>query len=557
MRSIHQLMLLSGNHEADVGFPHLIHRIKESKFKWVNTNISDLKLPADSPPVPDIIEIEAQQGDKVRRIALLGLITEDPTLYLKGAFGGATILPLIETAKRYFEKLTATGKYDAIIPLTHETIEEDRKLSKAVPFPVIIGGHDHDPYNEIVGTTHILKTGMDANSIGIIELTWPDINSKTPLVSITMRPAQYYAPDPLVQKVVAEHMAVLELVKKAPLFDIPNHLNSHFSSTMIRSAPSPVATMLLTIIRKALGVDCVLVNAGCIRASKDYSALGQTKFFYSDLEAEMPFESEIVVLPLPGRVIIDIIQETRAPAFKHPPESLGRFCQTDDSISWDPVLNQALGHKGKPIDPNAMYTVATLHVLTGALQESPPLLEYVKTLPTHTVPDIEACISAKQIIIGYLSKFLLFSCIETLGLSTVTGGDDQITKEEMFAALEMFVAQKQGENVDKEVISLLVNDLFDVADLDGSGKIDKKELIALRVSLLGDVAWSSAGTETEFTTKQAEEEIARALGISDKDPTIVDMVFKLDKDKTGKITLDELRDFVQTLISDDKKVLVA
>lgn len=151
----------------------------------------------------------------------------------------------------------------------------------------------------------------------------------------------------------------------------------------------------------------------------------------------------------------------------------------------------------------------------------------------------------------------MFNCIETLGLSTVTGGDDQITKEEMFAALEMFVAQKHGENVDKEVISLLVNDLFDVADLDGSGKIDKKELIALRVSLLGDVAWSSAGTETEFTTKQAEEEIARALGISDKDPTIVDMVFKLDKDKTGKITLDELRDFVQTLISDDKKVLVA
>ncbi len=115
------------------------------------------------------------------------------------------ILPLIDTVKTVFDKLTAEGKYDAIIPLTHESIDEDRKLAKVVPFPVIVGGHDHEPYHETIRTqtsktepakeTQIIKTGMDGSTIGIIELTWPDVTSKKALVSITFRPSSYYAPD--------------------------------------------------------------------------------------------------------------------------------------------------------------------------------------------------------------------------------------------------------------------------------------------------------------------------------------------------------------------------
>lgn len=231
-----------------------------------------MPLPKDIPPLPEFYEIEVRNGDHVRRIALLGLVTEDPTLYLKGAFGGATISPVIPTAQEYYNKLMATGKYDAIIPLTHSVIDRDRELMKQVPFPVLLGGHDHEPFNEVVNKGTILKMGMDGNHIGIVELTWPDATTKAPLVSITSRPASYYQADPVVADTAAKHMILLEHVKKSPLFSIPSDLKMPFSSIMCRFAPSPVASALLSIIRDALEADCCIVNSGCIRGSKDYSS---------------------------------------------------------------------------------------------------------------------------------------------------------------------------------------------------------------------------------------------------------------------------------------------
>jgi 2',3'-cyclic-nucleotide 2'-phosphodiesterase (5'-nucleotidase family) len=261
-----------GNHEADIPFTSLIQRIRESKFNWINTNMKDLKLPADIPPIPDFCEVEVKNGEHTRRIALLGLITEEPTLYLRGAFGGATISPLIDSAKEYHTKLMTTGRYDAIVPLTHQTIEEDRKLLHRVPqFPIVVGGHDHEPFNEVVNHCTVLKMGMDATQIGIIELTWPDPSSTAPLVSITSRPATYYEPDPMVSEVAHKHLKLLEHVKKSPLFTIPSDLKAAFSSATMREAPSPVAMTLLNILRDALEVDCCLFNAGAIRAGKDYS----------------------------------------------------------------------------------------------------------------------------------------------------------------------------------------------------------------------------------------------------------------------------------------------
>lgn len=231
--------------------------------------MKNLNLPKDCPTVPEFVEIEIKNDDHTRRVALLGLITDEKTLYLKGAFGGAEISPLIESAKEYHEKLMKTSRYDAIIPLTHETIEEDRKLLEAVPFPVVIGGHDHEPFTEVINGGTILKMGQDATHFGIIELTWMDPTSTTPLVSITSRPAIYYKPDPVVQEQVRKHTVLLERIRKSPLFAIPKNIT--FSTETIRAEPCPAAEMLLNIIRDSMKADCCIWNAGAIRGKKDYS----------------------------------------------------------------------------------------------------------------------------------------------------------------------------------------------------------------------------------------------------------------------------------------------
>lgn len=91
-----------GNHENDIPLNQLHNRIKESKFTWINSNMQSLPLPPDIGCLPDrvIIEVKSDDASSIRKVALLGLNTEDPSIYPPGAFGGCKIEPLNETAVR-------------------------------------------------------------------------------------------------------------------------------------------------------------------------------------------------------------------------------------------------------------------------------------------------------------------------------------------------------------------------------------------------------------------------------------------------------------------------
>lgn len=62
-----------------------------------------------------------------RKVALLGLMTAEPIVHRKGAFGGAveTMIPVQEAARKAVEEMKARGDVDAIIPLTHQDMADD------------------------------------------------------------------------------------------------------------------------------------------------------------------------------------------------------------------------------------------------------------------------------------------------------------------------------------------------------------------------------------------------------------------------------------------------
>lgn len=273
----------------------------------------------------------------------------------------------------------------------------------------------------------------------------------------------------------------------------------------------------------------------------------------------MPFSEEVVVLPLPGSIIKRAISETRAPAFRTPPEILGGYAQTDGSITWDSATNTVTAIGGEPIQDDKIYQVATPYVLTNSLRENLPILEYCQTHLAGKIPNAEALIDAKHHIVSFLSKSILFNCIESLGLAKVTGGDGDITKEDMLAALEALDAKDhEGYTADKEVARIIVNNLFAVADLDDSGKISKNELIALRLGMVDESSWESLGSQRKHTisTKEAKKIVAEALQISEDDPTLLKALKDLDKDGSGEITAEELRSYTEAQLASDKDVLI-
>jgi len=330
-----------GNHEADVALEQLHCRIRESNFEWINTNMRGLPVPADlESKLPEfkIIEVTNALGDHVRRVALVGLCGEDRSVLKAGAFGGCEIVPLLDALKDYYSRLAGTH-VDCVVPLTHQLMPLDRAVAAdpAMRLPVIIGGHDHEPYLETVNGCTIVKTGADAKTIGVIELFWPNkaCAGDAPQVRVVMEPAASFRPCPDLQHTVTQHKVILNELENSGLCPIPAGVA--FSSLGVRLRPNTVATFLCTTLREELGAELCLCGAGSIRGNRSYAGLDS--FTYAHLKAEIPFDTPVVTVRLPGHVVADMVAFTRAPALLQPPVEKGGYLQTCDAGQWACVMS--------------------------------------------------------------------------------------------------------------------------------------------------------------------------------------------------------------------------
>lgn len=70
--------------------------------------------------------------------------------------------------------LTVTDRYvtqaDLVIPLTHQSVARDRELAAEGLFPLILGGHDHDPYIETINNSTFIKVGKPVKQSGRVYL---------------------------------------------------------------------------------------------------------------------------------------------------------------------------------------------------------------------------------------------------------------------------------------------------------------------------------------------------------------------------------------------------
>ena len=340
-----------GNHETDVSLQALRDRMQQSRFAWINTNMRELDTvlnsiassPSSSPHsqqsssaveqtttceysvVPVATTTTATTGDghcitntAAKHVALLGLLTHDPGLYRPGAFGGAPIEPVVESAVSILEKLqqqqqqhaesSPPFKIDLIIPLTHQSLSEDRVFAERFGgdvFPVICGGHDHEVYDETVNKSRIIKVGMDAVNAAIIDIKWDVVSttssgtssSSKPKISVEIVPTSNYAPDADMLKRVQGHQVVLRELECAHLFLIDDWMNKYrsrnsttkndandedddamtilppppvFSTVNNRLGPSTGTEALCTMLRMGMRAQCAIVNAGGIRGGRVY-----------------------------------------------------------------------------------------------------------------------------------------------------------------------------------------------------------------------------------------------------------------------------------------------
>lgn len=184
------MCLHTGNHETDHGIEVLCRRIQESNLTWVSSNM-DLLCGKDI-VLPFTI---TTAGNK--RVGVLGLLSNDVELYNPqvAPFGGAEIKDPIAAATFWTTYLREVEGVDAVVLITHQSLEQDILLAQSGNYSLIIGGHDDDEFLGTVNGCTIIKGGVNALKYAIIDLIWRTDDTAHPVVTAALKVSAEHAAD--------------------------------------------------------------------------------------------------------------------------------------------------------------------------------------------------------------------------------------------------------------------------------------------------------------------------------------------------------------------------
>lgn len=462
-----------GNHETDVPPMQIAKRVQESHFQWINSNMREIddKLGIKT---PEYTIVEVSNGQQKKRVCLLGLLTHDPSLYRPGSFAGAKIDPIPESAERLLDYIQETEKgVDLILPMTHQGIEQDRKFAQKFggQFPVVMGGHDHEVFDEVHDGCRIIKTGHDAINAAIIDIRWEGNSSECKPCSVTvdMVPTTNYEIDLDLQSRIDGHHRILKELESAKLFPIDSWTpkGGLFSTLKNRLGPSTGSRALTSMLRMGLCCQCCIVNAGSIRGNQEYEP--GAFFTWKDLKSEIPFSTKMTACYIPGSVLEAMIRHSRSYSKASPPVAKGGYLHTCNNIVYDDGLSRIESIQGKPFNPDFQYLTALPCQFFEGIDNHMPLLEWYDREQELSI-DAESALPAKMVIVQTFSALLWLQLGSFRDLDK--DQDGLLTKDEV----RQEVVRVYGESV----ADLVIENVFDVADMNGDGTISPLEMMVIQ-----------------------------------------------------------------------------
>jgi 5'-nucleotidase/UDP-sugar diphosphatase len=360
-----------GNHEFDLAEPAFHARLAQSKFKIISSNITA----ADGSLFPNteaFAVVPVTVGGRSLKIGLFG-VTIDST---RKAW--VKYLPVVESAKAAIAKM---GEVDAIIALTHLSLQGDRDLVSAVPeIDVALGGHEHENWLIYRGAdlTPIVKADANVRTLAVLSLTFPQ--GQRPKISVRLEP---------ITEAIASDATVDALVTKwtTTAFDAfrrdgftPDRVVAQLTTSLdgreatVRNRQGNLTDLLTSALATEGGTDVALMNGGSIRIDDELPPGAVTEY---DAIRILPFGGNAVSLSMAGSLLARVLDVGVTN------QGNGGFLHahgvTRQGNRWFV--------KGKPLNPSVRYTVTTTDFLmTGRetnldfLTRTHPLVRDVKDL---------------------------------------------------------------------------------------------------------------------------------------------------------------------------------
>ncbi|KIY67658.1 Metallo-dependent phosphatase, partial [Cylindrobasidium torrendii FP15055 ss-10] len=380
---------LTGNHDFDFGYPHLVKLVKDSKFPWILSNIVD----NTTGKVPEgLLEFVTFERAGVR-IGVIGLVEKEWIGTVSAWPSEFEYRDMKQTGLELSKRLRdPAGEYkcDLIIALTHARVPNDVALAKDLlayspshqkqnpvasehGADILLGGHDHlyyaskgctwegyDVNQEVLGAEQdqgdvlVIKSGTDFRDLSEIDLDLeptPDGSVRRMVIKSIQGKRRSTEPgsksDTELRGILDKLLSSVSDTLKKPvcISSVPLDVRSQ----NIRVSESAAGNWFADVLRHAYddclcveggGSDAVFICAGTLRGDSMY---GPGHITLGDILEILPFEDPIVVLELDGQAIWDSLEAS----LETWPAQEGRFPTISGMrVSWDssrPAGSRVLG----------------------------------------------------------------------------------------------------------------------------------------------------------------------------------------------------------------------
>jgi hypothetical protein len=216
---------------------------------------------------------------------------------------------------------------------------------------------------------------MDAVHAAIIDV---EIDPRTGAARAEVRldDVAHYPEDFGMRARVDVYTRKVHALEEATLVHLPPGRTVSSIGTRVRQ--TSLGTGICSRVRDALCAEACVFNGGGIRGAREYT----TRFTYGDLETEVPFDNEVVVAKLPGRVVREAVAASRA----HAPAESGGFLQVDDRAVVEEPSHLLTVLAGAPLDEAREYKVAVVRDLFLGLDHVEPLVRFAHDNPAAVPP---------------------------------------------------------------------------------------------------------------------------------------------------------------------------
>ena len=344
-----------GNHEFDIPKKDLQNRINESSFPWISSNIflkksdtikrfyqeiNGLKTPIKG---SFIKEISDNDGTKIKIGFISVCIPSNPKDYV-------LYKEMFSSIQKEYESIK--NKVDLVIGLTHVKIEHDREIAKLLPnIPLIMGGHEHDHKNEMIGNVKITKADANAKTAYIHYVTYNKTSNETKISSVLKTIDNSISDDVEVKAIVDKWLKIMEnqisMIVENP-YDIIYSTETPLDGRdiPIRSIQTNLGNLIAKSMAFSYGnkVDCSIVNGGSIRI--DDQLVGDINSV--DAFRVLPFGGAVLKVKMKGSLLNKVLEYGNNAA------GSGAYLQRS-SIEMNDTLFTI---DNSTINPSKIYTIA-------------------------------------------------------------------------------------------------------------------------------------------------------------------------------------------------------